>query len=105
MRGRSRTLTSIHPGLLAKLLQEGGASRGPCTHLLAEAILEATRQILLVAHAASAAVLPADHLLAPVVMPIAGGRIPAGAADLLLNVEGGAATAAAGCVRLLDLLL
>ena len=84
-------------------------SRRPCgspsaaAHLLAEAVLEAARQLLLVAHAAGAAVLPANHLRAPVVMPVARRRVAAGAAHLLLKVERGAAAAAAGRVRLLDL--
>ena len=72
-------------------------------HLLAEAVLEAARQLLLVAHAAGAAVLPANHLRAPVVMPVARRRVAAGAAHLLLKVERRAAAAAAGRVRLLDL--
>ena len=81
------------------------ARLGPCADLLAEAVLEAARQVLLVAHAAGAAVLPADHLLAPLVVPVAGRRVAAGAALLELDVERGAAAAAAGRVRLLDLLL
>ena len=73
--------------------------------LLAEAVLESAWQLLLVPHAAGAAVLSADHLLAPVVPAVAGTWVAAPSTDLLLDMEGGATAPPAARVRLLDLLL
>ena len=81
----------------------GSRLRG--AHPLTEAILELPRQRLHVTHAARALVLPANHLLAPVVRAHPRRRVPAGRAHLLLNVEGGATAPPARGVRLLDLVL
>ena len=83
--------------------EPGSRLRG--AHPLTEAILELPRQRLHVTHAASALVLPANHLLAPVVRAHPRRRVPAGRAHLLLNVEGGATAPPARGVRLLDLVL
>ena len=48
--------------------------------------------------------LPPDHLLTPLVMPIARRGVAAGGAHLRLDVVGGASAAAAHGVRFLDLL-
>eukprot|EP00965_Chrysotila_dentata_P196682 6177734-Pleurochrysis_carterae.AAC.2 len=74
-------------------------------HLLAEAILELARKVLLIAHAAGTARLPPDHLLRPVVRAKSRRRVAAASAHLLLDVEGCAAATPAARVRLLDLLL
>jgi hypothetical protein len=67
---------------------------------LLETILEASRQVLQVAHASSASSLSALSLDGPVVVAQLGGRVAALGASLLLVVEGAVAAAAAQSVRL-----
>jgi len=67
---------------------------------LPEAVLEAARQVLHVAHAPRAGRLPPDGLHAPVVFPDACSRVAAGGAGALLQVVRAAAAAPAQRVRL-----
>ena len=93
----------LAPRPSAARAEPGSRLRG--AHPLTEAILELPRQGLHVAHASGALVLPANHLLAPVVRAHPRRRVPAARAHLLLNVERGPTTPPAAGVRLLDLLL
>merc|ERR1719369_211187 len=68
---------------------------------LAEAILEAARQLLDVGHAASARCATALGLLRPVVRPHLGGGVGTAGAALVLEVVGPLAAARAETVRLL----